>query len=553
MISRLFPRTICISPSAAQVVRRPSLLTRVARSALLLSIAMPASLLAADAAPGSNPLLRDVHTADPAPLVVGDTAYLYVGHDEAKGDDFFLMKEWLCYSSKDLRHWTAHGAVMKPTDFKWAVSSAWAAQVVRRNGRYYLYATVQHDDTQPGMSIGVAVADNPLGPFKDARGSALVTDATTPSPYGWNDIDPTVFIDDDGTAWLAWGNPVLYLARLKPNMTELDGAIEKIALPNYTEGPWLSKRKGMYYMTYASMAHQNVWERLSYATAPNPRGPWTYQGELTGQTRTSYTIHPGIIDAFKGQSYLVYHNGELTLPDGQTGNGNRRSVAMEYLYYDADGRIWPVTQTSAGISTPPRPPAGKVPAPADPGRSDPRVAVRQFAQGYPETWPGRPALASVTRPFDQAPEPVGFNGDRGGSRLAQTFVPRADIALGRLSLYAGDGLGTDAAHPLRLSLRDVETGTELLGAGQGLATAYRPQGAGLLSFDFSTHPPIVLRAGRRYALALQGDKGALTLFLRASRDDVYADGEASVDDRPLKDAKGHPADFAFALYPSQIK
>jgi hypothetical protein len=509
---------------------------------------MPACLLAADFAPGSNPLLRDVHTADPAPLVVDDTVYLYVGHDEAKGNDFFLMKEWLAYSSKDLRHWTAHGAIMKPTDFKWAVSSAWAAQVVRRNGHYYLYATVQHDNTQPGMAIGVAVADSPLGPFKDVRGSALVTDATTPSPYGWNDIDPTVFIDDDGTAWLAWGNPVLYLARLKPNMTELDGPIEKIALPNYTEGPWLSKRKGMYYMTYASMAHQNVWERLSYATAPSPRGPWTYQGELTGQTRTSYTIHPGVIDGFKGQSYLIYHNGDLTLPDGQTGNGNRRSVAIDYLYYDADGRMWPVTQSKAGISTPPRPPAGEVPAPAGPGRSDPRVTVRQFAQGYPETWPGRPALASVTRPFDQAPEPVGFNSGGGAGRLAQTFVPRADIALGRLSLYAGDGLGTDAAHPLRLSLRDVEAGTELLGAGQGLAIAYRPQGAGLLSFDFSAHPPIVLRAGRRYALAVQGSKGALTLYLRASRDDVYADGEASLDGLPLKDKQGRAADFAFALY-----
>jgi hypothetical protein len=176
------------------------------------------------------------------------------------------------------------------------------------------------------------------------------------------------------------------------------------------------------------------------------------------------------------------------------------------------------------------------------------VVVQQFAQGYPETWPGHPALASVTRPFDQAPEPVGFNGDSGGSRLAQTFVPRIDIALGRLSLYAGDGLGTDAAHLLRLSLRDVVAGTELLGAGQGLPIAYRPQGAGLLNFDFSAHPPVLLRAGRRYALALQGDKGALTLYLRASRGDVYADGEASFDDRPLKDTQGRPADFAFALY-----
>jgi hypothetical protein len=504
---------------------------------------------AAEPAPGANPVLRDRFTADPAPLVVGDTVYLYVGRDEAKGDDFFLMKEWLAYSSKDLRHWTAHGSHMKPTDFKWAVGDAWAAQVVQRNGRFYFYATVQHNDTQPGKAIGVAVADNPLGPFKDARGSALITDATTSSPYGWSDIDPTVFIDDDGTAWLAWGNPVLYLARLKPNMTELDGPIEKIALPNYTEGPWLSKRKGMYYMTYASMAHQGLFEHLSYATAPSPRGPWTYQGLLTGAVKNSFTVHAGIIDDFKGQSYLVYHNGALTLPDGQTGAGARRSVTMEYLHYDADGRMWPVTQTDAGISAPPRPPTGKVAALPDPGRSDARVAVQQFAQGYPETWPGRPALASVTRPFDEAPEPVGFNRDGGAGRLVQTFVPRADIALGRLSLYAGDGHGTDATHPLQLSLRDVEAGTELLGAGQGLAIAYRPQGAGLLSFDFSAHPPVVLQAGRRYALALQGQKNALTINLRASRSDVYADGEASMDDRPLKDREsGRPADFAFAIY-----
>jgi beta-xylosidase len=74
-------------------------------------------------------------------------------------------------------------------------------------------------------------------------------------------------------------------------MTELDGPIEKIALPNYTEGPWLSKRKGMYYMTYASMAHQELWEHLSYATAPSPRGPWTYQGLLTGP-REKQLHHP---------------------------------------------------------------------------------------------------------------------------------------------------------------------------------------------------------------------------------------------------------------------
>lgn len=106
--------------------------------------------------------------------------------------------------ARDMKTLTAHGPAMKPKDFAWAAKDAWAAPI-------------------RGMAIGVAVSDHPCGPFVDARGSALVTDKTTPNPNGGDDIDPTVLVDDDGTAWLAWGNPKLYLARLKPDMTEFDG------------------------------------------------------------------------------------------------------------------------------------------------------------------------------------------------------------------------------------------------------------------------------------------------------------------------------------------
>jgi len=552
MISRLSQRTTCNSSSGGRTVRRSSrLLTWVARSVLLAGIALPASVLAAEPEPGSNPLLRDVFTADPAPLVVGDTAYLYVGRDEAQGDELFRMNEWRVYSSRDLKQWTSHGAIMKPTDFSWAVGDAWAAQAVQRDGRFYFYATVTHDSSHEGRAIGVAVADNPLGPFRDARGSALINEQMTPGPYNWDDIDPTVFVDDDGTAWLAWGNPVLHLARLKPNMTELDGPIENIALPNYTEGPWLSKRQGLYYLTYAAMAHQGVWEHLAYATAPSPRGPWTYRGLITGPTRNSYTIHPGLLD-FKGGSYLLYHDGTLTLADGQTGAGGRRSVTIEYLHYGADGSILPITQTEAGISVPPQPAA---PAPAiDYGRPDSAVRVQQFAQGYPSAWPGAPALASVADPFNQAPEPVGFNRDGGLSRIAQTFAPPADMALARIDLYAGDGLGTGDGRSLRLSLREldeakgIDGGAELLGAPDGLAIAYQPQGPGLLSFELATATPVVLKAGRRYVLELSGERQALTVYLRASRSDLYAAGAAHGDGQPLKDRSGASIDLAFALY-----
>ncbi len=301
-------------------------------------------------APGSNPLFRDAFTADPAPLVVGDRLYLYVGHDQATGDQMFNLQEWLAYSTTDMRTWEAHGPIMRATDFAWARGDAWASQVVEHDGRFYFYTTVTHDSTSPGRAIGVAVSDSPTGPFVDARGSALVTDATTPSGDPWADIDPTVFVDDDGTAWLAWGNPNLYLARLKPTMTEIDGGITRVEVPNYTEGPWLHKREDLYYLTYACYAHQGMWERLCSATAPAIGGPWTPRGTLMDQTEKSYTIHPGIVK-FRGQWYLFYHTAQLTL-GGEEGGLGRRSVAVEPLTYRPDGTMRPVEKTVVGALAP---------------------------------------------------------------------------------------------------------------------------------------------------------------------------------------------------------
>lgn len=300
--------------------------------------------------PGSNPIIRDRFTADVAPLVVGDRLYLYAGRDEAKGKQGFTMNEWLAYSTTDMKHWTAHGAIMKPTDFAWAKGEAWASQMVEKNGKFYFYVTVEHDATHPGKAIGVAVGDTPLGPFKDARGSALVTDNKA-TWRAWSDIDPTVFTDDDGTSWLAWGNSNLYLAKLKPNMTELDGEPRELKVTNYLEGPWLHKRGKLYYLTYASIKEpEQKKERISYATAPSVEGPWTYRGELTGEATNSFTIHAGIA-AFKNDWYFFYHDGTLTI-DGEQGGEFRRSVAAERLYYNPDGTIQPIRQTREGVTLP---------------------------------------------------------------------------------------------------------------------------------------------------------------------------------------------------------
>lgn len=312
----------------------------------------------ADAAvPGTNPIFRDVFTADPAPLVVGDTVYVYVGRDNAKDGEMFTMPEWLCYSSTDMKTWTPHGSILKPDDFTWGkADSAWAAQVVPgRDGKFYYYVTVNGKGQYGGNNIAVAVADSPTGPFKPARADPLVSDRMTPkAKRPWEDIDPTVWIETDGTAWLSWGNGDCYLAKLKPNMTELDGPIQKINVPHYVEGPWLFKRKDLYYLVYAAIIPPNGGEQIAYATAETITGPWTYRGVITGNAKNSFTIHPGIVE-FKGQDYFFYHFAGLTL-NGQKGALGRRAVCVEYLYYNDDGTIKPIKQTEAGVSVPPAAP-----------------------------------------------------------------------------------------------------------------------------------------------------------------------------------------------------
>lgn len=307
-----------------------------------------------------NPIIKNKFTADPAPMVFKETLYLYVGHDEyydgqdnASGGKEFNITEWLCYSTNDMVTWKDHGYVLKPTDFKWGVGEAWASQVVEKDGKFYFYTTAQAGEPYNSKVIGVAVSDSPLGPFTDPIGKPLITDDMTPNgPRGWwNDIDPTVFIDDDGTPWMSWGNGNCFLVKLKQNMIELDGPIYEIPLPQYVEGPWIHKRDGVYYLTYASHAGTGS-EMIAYATSEKIDGPWVYRGVLTGHAKSSFTIHPGIVE-FNNKWYLFYHNATLTL-DGKAGAIGRRSVCVDYLYYNPDGTMTYVEQTNEGITVPPK-------------------------------------------------------------------------------------------------------------------------------------------------------------------------------------------------------
>ncbi len=301
---------------------------------------------------GQNPIFTDAFTADPAALVAGDEVFVYVGHDAASVGGWFNMPEWLCYSSTDMKNWKAHGPVLAAKDFAGAnANSSWAAQVVKKGNKYYFYVTL---DGKYGHFIAVAVGDSPTGPFTEVTpGKPLVIDSMTKDSHRPNsDIDPTVMIDEDGTPWLAWGNGDCYLAKLKPNMTELDGPITKMPFRNYSEGPWLFKRGKLYYNVYAADAPGVQPEQMCYSFAKKITGPWTYGGFVTGAAKHGFTIHPAVIE-FKKQWYFFYHDGSYSL-NGAPGGDTRRSVCVEYLYFNPDGTIKPITLTTEGISVPPK-------------------------------------------------------------------------------------------------------------------------------------------------------------------------------------------------------
>ncbi len=306
-------------------------------SALLLVTLAPASARA------DNPVVQTIYTADPAPLVHNGRVYLYTGHDE-DGSTYFTMRDWRVYSSSDMANWTDHGSPMSLATFSWADANAWAGHVAYRNNKFYWYVPVRQRSTGR-MVIGVGVSNSPTGPFTDALGRPLVDN---------NEIDPNVIIDDDGQAYLYWGNPRLAYVRLNSDMISYSGGINYVSLTAagfgarsgnaqrptlYEEGPWVYKRNGLYYNVFAAECCS---EFIAYSTAPSATGPWTYRGTVMPRQGASFTNHAGVVD-FAGGSYFFYHNGALP-----GGSGYTRSVAVEKFTYNADGTIPVMNMTTAG-------------------------------------------------------------------------------------------------------------------------------------------------------------------------------------------------------------
>jgi arabinoxylan arabinofuranohydrolase len=345
------------SPASERGARRLSPRRLVAGAVALCAVFVPAAGARAD-----NPIVQTNFTSDPAPFVSNGVVYLITTHDENTAGQpcstvaGYTLCKWFAYSSADMVNWTDHGTVATWMSFSWAATAAWAPQAIPRNGKFYLYVPV--NNSSGATEIGVGVSNSPTGPYMDAIGKPLVTAGCS---GGTGDIDPTVFIDDDGQAYLYFGRSVPGYVKLNSDMISYSGGVQCPTVntqsfgpapsaggfpSQYEEGPWIMKHGTTYYLAYAA---NGIPEDISYSRATAPTGPFTYGGTIMKAMGASFTNHTGIID-FNGHSYFFYHDGALqkggSVPSN--GDGYHRSVCLEEFKYNSDGSFPTIAPTSAG-------------------------------------------------------------------------------------------------------------------------------------------------------------------------------------------------------------
>ena len=285
----------------------------------------------------TNPFITSIYTADPSAHVWADgRLYVYPSRDMDPAQGCDLMDHYHVFSTANLVDWRDEGEILNASQVPWGRKEGgfmWAPDAAFRNGTYYFYfphpSETQWNDS---WKIGVATSKQPARDFKPAGYLEGIG--------GFAMIDPAVFIDTDGQAYLYYGGGAHCSAvKLKPNMTEIDGSPQPMTgLTDFHEAAWVFKRKGLYYLTYADNHPET--NRMQYATSSNPLGPWTSRGVYLESTGCD-TTHGSVVE-FKGQWYQFYHNQSIS------GQGNLRSICVDKLNFNDDGTIQTVVQTQTG-------------------------------------------------------------------------------------------------------------------------------------------------------------------------------------------------------------
>lgn len=284
-----------------------------------------------------NPFITNLYTADPAAHAWQDgRLYVYASRDldmsmpENSNCDF--MDNYHVFSTDDMVNWIDEGEILNSDDLDWGIEHfMWAPDAAYKNGKYYFY--YPHPDGTPRRDhwkIGVAVSDQPASGFKDA--------GFLP---GGGEIDPSVFVDDDGRAYIYCGNVVSGpkqgeltedMLHLQEPMTEIEG------LEDFHEAIYVFKWQNKYYLTYSN--NRRGQNQMCYAWSDSPLGPWTYQGVYLEPVGCE-TSHGSIVQ-YQDQWWVLYHN------DAVSKFGSLRSICCDPLEFDEAGHMKTVIQSKSG-------------------------------------------------------------------------------------------------------------------------------------------------------------------------------------------------------------
>lgn len=285
-----------------------------------------------------NPFITSIYTADPSAHVWADgRLYVYPSRDIDPPRGCDLMDRYHVFSTDDMVTWRDEGEILRASQVSWGRPEGgfmWAPDCAYKDGKYFYFfphpSGTKWNDT---WKIGVATSAEP------ARGFQCV--GYIQGVGGFAMIDPSVFVDTDGQAYLYYGGGGKCAGgKLKPNMIELDGEMQPMTnLDDFHEATRVFKRNDVYYLTYADNFRRN--NRLQYATSSTPLGPWKSRGVYLDPTDCD-TSHGSVVQ-YKGQWYAFYHNRSIS------GMGNLRSICVDLLNFDADGNILKVVQTKTSV------------------------------------------------------------------------------------------------------------------------------------------------------------------------------------------------------------